>query len=69
MRILGGEMVPTYHLIPGAVGAVDEVNVTLGLTMASSDEKKSERILLYIQKNLCRQTLYDLLLRGTGILA
>ncbi len=49
---LGGERVPKYHIVTEAVGTLDEANSLIGLTRASSKEKRVKRILLQTQRHL-----------------
>ena len=48
----GGERIPKHHLITEAVGAIDEANSLLGLARASAEDKKIQRIILHVQKDL-----------------
>lgn len=50
--MLSGERVPKYHIVTEAVGTLDEANSLIGFARAYSNEKRTKRILLQIQKHL-----------------
>jgi cob(I)alamin adenosyltransferase len=50
--LLTGGRVPKHHLIIEAVGTLDEANSQLAVARASSQQKRTKRIILQVQKQL-----------------
>jgi cob(I)alamin adenosyltransferase len=50
--LLTGGRVPKHHLIIEAVGTLDEANSQLAVARASSQQKRTKRIILQVQKHL-----------------
>jgi cob(I)alamin adenosyltransferase len=50
--LLTGGRVPKHHLIIEAVGTLDEANSELAVARASSQQKRTKRIILQVQKQL-----------------
>jgi cob(I)alamin adenosyltransferase len=50
--LLKGGRVPKHHLIIDVVGTLDEANSQLAVARASSQQKRTKRIILQVQKHL-----------------